>query len=490
MKILDNILRAKIFKTSLRFKVAVAFVLPMILVLVTSSYVQNTREQAELEKQIEASTIQLGDVTLGNLRHAMLLNDKGMVGGMLQSIKKGSTFENIWILDVDSRIAESTNLPDIGTTLRTDRAGCVECHNRPTADRPRIVELHTNGDVLRVVTPIRNELECQACHSAENTNLGVLIIDAPLAEIEEHLRKGQIYDLALSLIAILVMIALAYTMIQWLVVKRVGVLYKSLSAFAGGDFSARVPKTWRTEDEITRLADHFNEIADALARHEKEQRQITIIRQEAVHEERERIARDLHDGLAQLLAYLSAKISATRLLLQQNRTQVADDQLAQMEDAVQKETNEVRAAIIGLKLMGKDSASLFENLTDYVNTSNRLGDLRILFEHGPDVEGARVSPDAEIHLLRITQEAIHNIRKHAIASFARIGLRKEADLLILTIEDDGVGFDTGQSSVWHQPHLGLRTMGERAELIGAAFKVESVPGQGTRVSVRLKIKES
>lgn len=262
-----------------------------------------------------------------------------------------------------------------------------------------------------------------------------------------------------------------------------------MTAFAAGNFKIRIPKIWRTEDEITRLADHFNAIVDTLESHEKEQREIAIIRQEAVEEERERIARDLHDGLAQLLAYLNTKISATRLLLKQRRPKVADEQLAQMEDAVQKETTEVRAAIIGLKLIGKEDASLYENLVDYVTMCNRLDDLRIHFEHSPDVEEVRCSPEAEIHLLRITQEAIHNIRKHASASLAHIGLHKEAGFLVLTIEDDGIGFDTWQSSMWRQPHFGLRTMGERAELIGATFKVESAPDQGTRVSVRLKLKE-
>ena len=490
MKLLDTILRSKFFKTSLRFKVVVAFILPMILVLSVLSYIHNVRELAELESQVESSTIQLGDITLGNLRHAMLLNDNAMIGDILHEIKESSTFESLWIVNLDFRIMESTNPSDIGVTLQTDQAGCVGCHSQSPADRPRVAQLHLEEDVLRVVTPIRNEPACQVCHSAETTHLGVLIIDAPLTYIEEHMREDQIYNSGISLVAILIVTALAYTMIQWLVVKRVGVLYKSLSAFASGDFSARVPKLWRTEDEITQLADHFNEIADALERHEKEQRESALIRQEAIEEERERIARDLHDGLAQLLAYLNTKISAVRLLLKNERPKVADEQLEQIQEAVQRETTEVRAAIIGLKMIGREEASLYENLVDCIDMSNRLGDLRIQFEYGPEVEEVRFSPDAEIHLLRITQEAIRNIRKHASASVARIRLFQEDGFLVLMIEDDGIGFDIWQTGMWRQPHFGLRTMGERAELIGATFKVESAPGQGTRVSVRLKLKES
>ena len=490
MKFLDSLLRTKFFKTSLRFKVIVVFILPMILVLAALFLIHNTREQAELERQIELSTIQLGDITLSNLRHAMMLNDSDMLGGMLQNVRDSSGFERIWIVGLDFRIVESANRSDVGATLQTDQAGCVECHNYPPAVRPRVARVRVNENVLRVVTPIQNDLECQACHLAETAHLGVLIIDAPLAGMEEHIREDQIYNLAISLIGILLVVLLAYMMIQWLVIKRVGVLYKSLSAFASGDFSARVPKPWRTEDEITRLADHFNEIADALERHAKEQREIALIRQEAVEEERERIARDLHDGLAQLLAYLNAKTSAARLLLQQKRVGAADAQLEQIQEAVQRETSEVRAAIIGLKVIGKEGASLSENLAEYIDMSNRLGDLQVQFEHDPQAGEARVAPEAEIHLLRIAQEAIHNIRKHACASLARVHLFQEDGLLVLEIEDNGVGFDTGQASLDRQPHFGLRTMREHAGLIGADFKVESAPGRGTRALVRLKLKES
>jgi len=491
MKLLDTILRSKFFKTSLRVKVLIGFAAPMILALAIFSYVHYIREQKELEEQIQTGTVRLGDMALLGMKNAMLKNDQEVVARIVRTYGTNPSINQIRIVDLEFKIVASGNSEEVGETLSTEQTGCEECHRYSPSERPQVIQLKLGEkeDVLRVVTPIPNEPQCQACHPAENNHLGALIIDAPMQVVFEHIREDQIYNIAISLLSILFVTAILYMLIQWLVIKRVGVLYEYLTAFAAGNFKIRIPKIWRTEDEITRLADPFNAIVDTLESHEKEQREIAIIRQEAVEEERERIARDLHDGLAQLLAYLNTKISATRLLLKQRRPKVADEQLAQMEDAVQKETTEVRAAIIGLKLIGKEDASLYENLVDYVTMCNRLDDLRIHFEHSPDVEEVRCSPEAEIHLLRITQEAIHNIRKHASASLAHIGLHKEAGFLVLTIEDDGIGFDTWQSSMWRQPHFGLRTMGERAELIGATFKVESAPDQGTRVSVRLKLKE-
>lgn len=487
MKLFDKLLRSKLFKASLRFKVMVVFIFPMILILSALSYMHNTREQAELEEQIKTFTMQLGDITLSNLRHAMLLNDSDMIGDIFQNIKEHSTFERIWIVNPDFLIVESTNSLDIGAPMQTDKAGCVECHDYSPADRPRVAQMRINEDILRVVTPIRNDPECQACHSAEDTHLGVLIIDAPLTKITEHMREDQIYNISISLLSILLVAVLAYMLIQWLIVKRVGVLYDYLTAFAAGNFSVRIPKIWRTEDEITRLADHFNAIADALERHQKEQREIVIIRQEAIAEERERIANELHDGVAQLLAYLNTKITTVRLLLTQQNSNKAETQLMQMEDAISKQVAEVRAAIIGLKLMEHGGTGLSQSLKEYVAMYRRLSDCKISLDVGDGVESLRIDPELEIHILRIVQEALSNVRKHASASEVKIKLLLESGEFLLTIEDDGVGFDPWQTSTWKAPHFGLSTMGKRAEKIEASFKIVSEPGKGALVSLRLKI---
>ena len=490
MKLLDKLLRTKLFKTSLRFKVTVVFVLPMLLILSVLSYVHNTREQKELEEQIQMTTIQIGNMALSGMKHAMLRNDQEVVARILRNIGTNPSIKQIWIVNPDFRIVESTNPSDIGQTIQTNQTGCSECHIHSPADRPRVIQLRVGEDVMRVVTPIPNDPECQTCHSAEETHLGVLIIDAPLDEIAEHMQEDRVYNISISLLSILLVTGIAYMLIQWLVVKRVGVLYEYLNAFAAGDFSVRIPKVWRTEDEITRLAEHFNAIANALERHQKEQREIAIVRQEAIAEERERIAHELHDGVAQLLAYLTTKISAARLLLRQRRSKVADNQLSEMEDVVQKQALDVRAIIVGLRLLGQAGTGLVKSLKDYVAMCNRLGELNVLLEIGPGVDSLHIDPETELHLLRIVQESVSNARKHSSATEIRIKISVEDGELFLGIEDNGIGFDPWQIKLWRSPHFGLHTMGERAEKIGASFKVESAHGKGAQVSVRLKLKEN
>ncbi|MBI5839793.1 MAG: HAMP domain-containing protein [Chloroflexi bacterium] len=490
MKLLDKLLRSKLFKTSLRFKVVVAFVLPMILVLSVLSYMNNARVQKELEEQIQMTTIQLGDMALSGMKLAMLRNDQEVVTRIVQNYGTNPSINEIRIVDLEYQVVVSANTEEVGKIFSTDRAGCMECHRYSPSKRPRVTPLKLNEEVLRVVTPVSNEPQCQTCHSADKNHLGVLIIDAPLSVIAEHRQEDQAYNVAISLLSILLVIVLAYMMIQWLVVKRVGILYEYLNAFATGDFSVRIPKVWRTEDEITRLAEHFNAIANALERHQKEQREIAIVRQEAIAEERERIAHELHDGVAQLLAYLTTKISAARLLLRQQRSKVADNQLSEMEDVVQKQALDVRAIIVGLRLLGQAGTGLVKSLKDYVAMCNRLGELNVLLEIGPGVDSLHIDPETELHLLRIVQESVSNARKHSSATEIRIKISVEDGELFLGIEDNGIGFDPWQIKLWRSPHFGLHTMGERAEKIGASFKVESAHGKGVQVSVRLKLKEN
>jgi len=491
MKIIDKILGAKLFKASLRFKVMIVFVLPMILVLSAFSYIHDARERKEMEEQTQKSTVQLGDMALSGMKNAMLRNDRDAISRILRNIGTNPAIKQMKIVNSGFLVTVSTDPAELGLTLQTSNTGCIECHGLSPANRPRVIDMKIGQDIMRVVTPISNEKECQTCHPAtSNTHLGVLIIDAPLSDIEAAIAEEWRYNLSMSILSTLVIGTLAYLLIQWLIVKRVGVLYTYLNMFAAGDFSVRIPKLWRTEDEITRLADHFNNIADSLERHEKEQREIVIVRQEVIAEEREKIAHELHDGVAQLLAYLTTKIAAVQLLIHQHRVETADDHLSQMDEAVRNQATDVRSMIAGLRILEQAGTDLTKSLENYVTTCNRLSDLKISLETGPGINGLHIEPETEIHLLRIVQESVSNARKHSAATEVKIRVLRDGNVLSMEIEDNGIGFDPWQLTVSHSPHFGLRTMGERAEKIGATFKVESVPQKGTRVFVRLPLQEN
>jgi signal transduction histidine kinase len=206
-----------------------------------------------------------------------------------------------------------------------------------------------------------------------------------------------------------------------------------------------------------------------------------------IAEERERIARELHDGLAQLLGYVTTKAMAVRLMLENGHMEAANQHLFQLEEAARELFVDVRQAILDLKVTGQTGAGLSETLTGFTAQFSRLSGLPVEVASDPGVESLSLTPEVELQLLRIAQEALANVRKHASATRAQISLQIREGVLALTVSDNGKGFDPDQVQTPHRPHFGVSTMRERAEAIGAEFDLHSELGAGTRVTVWLPI---
>ncbi len=144
---------------------------------------------------------------------------------------------------------------------------------------------------------------------------------------------------------------------------------------------------------------------------------------------------------------------------------------------------EVRQSIFGLRTMVTRSLGLVPTLAEYLHDfSQQSGvavDLRI-----SDEGQIRLSPDREVQLIRIIQEAHTNVRKHAEARHASVTLDATPEGLGVTIADDGRGFAPAEVRARGRESFGLQTMEERAAAAGGCLRVESAPGEGTRVVVR------
>ncbi len=202
----------------------------------------------------------------------------------------------------------------------------------------------------------------------------------------------------------------------------------------------------------------------------------------AVAEERERIARELHDSVAQVLSYAQIKSAAARRLLQQGSTEAAGNQLLQLEQAAKEAYADAREAILGLRTTVRPGRDLAAALKDYLHRFGAQTGLSVELDIGKPEE-ARLSPEAEHHLLRIVQEALANIRKHAQATRAWISFDPNGSTVRVVIEDDGRGFDPSQLRPTPQPRFGLHMMRERAEAVGGRLEVRDRPGGGSRVIV-------
>jgi signal transduction histidine kinase len=200
----------------------------------------------------------------------------------------------------------------------------------------------------------------------------------------------------------------------------------------------------------------------------------------AIVEERSRIAREMHDGLSQILGYLGLQLQTIQLLIDQGNLVQAMAELQKTQDNVRLAHADVRENILSLRTTLSGSAGLIPALQEYLcEFGIQTGiEAQLFDETGGMVE---LSPLAEVQLVRILQEALTNVRKHAQAGQVHVRLRRDNGFLLVQVYDDGQGFVI--PAVERQAHFGLDTMRERAEAVGGRLKIESAPRQGTELSL-------
>jgi signal transduction histidine kinase len=192
----------------------------------------------------------------------------------------------------------------------------------------------------------------------------------------------------------------------------------------------------------------------------------------------------MHDGMAQVLAYVNTKAQAVKEFLRQGRAEEAAAQLEQLAAAAREVYSDVREGILALRTpMGPDR-SLAEALRGFLERWEEQSGISSELTMDRDV---CLPPGHELQLLRIVQEALSNIRKHSGAGSAWVELRHADRELRVRIEDDGSGFDPQARTGSGLPRFGMAIMRERAQAIGGSLHIESAPGRGTRVSVEIPL---
>jgi signal transduction histidine kinase len=214
----------------------------------------------------------------------------------------------------------------------------------------------------------------------------------------------------------------------------------------------------------------------------------------AVGEERVRIAREMHDGMAQVLAYVNTKAQAVREFMVRGRHDEAREQLDQLAEAARQVSIEVREGILALRTEVSRERSLSVVLAEYVERWRGREEIEVHLDVDPEV---RFPGIVELQLLRIVQEALSNVRKHARAENAWVRLaRVKRGSVVLEVRDDGRGFDpafTDERGGERLPRFGLAIMQERAQAIGGTIEFDSQPSRprgGTRVRVELPYPET
>ena len=202
--------------------------------------------------------------------------------------------------------------------------------------------------------------------------------------------------------------------------------------------------------------------------------------------ERERLARELHDGLAQSFAAAHLQASIAKLSLTQGATAEVAECLDDILDTTLQAETDARDYLLAAKTVVAPGRTFFPALREHLQRFSRQYGLPVELSVPPELEEHGLAPAIEVQLLRIIQEALSNVRKHACADHVRVCLSIAEQLLRVAIIDDGLGFDP-VTLVSAGGGYGLRAMRERAEALSGSLTVSSRVGQGTEVVALLPL---
>ena len=202
-------------------------------------------------------------------------------------------------------------------------------------------------------------------------------------------------------------------------------------------------------------------------------------REAAVAQERTLLAHELHDSIAQSLAFLKIQLQLLRGAVQRQQPGQVEQALEELDGGLRESIGDVRELLVHFRTRTNTDdiePALHQTLQKFQQQSGVSTQLDI------QGEGLPLAPDVQVQVLHVLLEALSNVRKHARASQVRLQVRK-GQVWRFAVRDDGQGFDASQQP--DDTHVGMKIMRERAARIGAQVTVETVPGQGTTVSLTL-----
>ncbi len=208
-----------------------------------------------------------------------------------------------------------------------------------------------------------------------------------------------------------------------------------------------------------------------------------------IHAERDRIARELHDSLAQVLGVIHLQLRSLEARAKDEASLGIADELSALAETADEAYSDVREAILGLRETVREDDGLEGSLREYLRKYSRQTGIAANLTCDGDTRRA-LSPRSEVQLLRVVQEALTNTRKHAGASRVSVKIDCLERGVTLTIADDGVGFDPSIVSSSMEGGFGLASMRERVEVIGGRLDVHTAANQGTTIIVRLAVEDT
>lgn len=218
---------------------------------------------------------------------------------------------------------------------------------------------------------------------------------------------------------------------------------------------------------------------------EQQKQHLKLLEQQkalSILNERARLGRELHDGRAQICNFLGLELETFHFLLCDGQTEKAIKQVDKLREIIKDLNIDIRESIVGLNKMTAPNHNFALTLREYVEWYEKTTGIatELIFPSQP--VDSLFSDSAKLQLLRIVQEALTNVRKHAKARRVKVQIDNTGNQVTVLIADDGCGFDTTGIS-GKQKSFGLQIMAERAKEAGGRFEIATQPGAGTKVVV-------
>jgi NarL family two-component system sensor histidine kinase LiaS len=322
--------------------------------------------------------------------------------------------------------------------------------------------------------------------------VGGAILNSRLLPVGDIKLQGEQAVIVAGLFFLLALVIHAFLIYQESkrIKKRLGDVTAFTAVLARGNLAYRMDIL--EKDEIGRVAGELNRLAETMENQVASLQRLADYNEEltgkvhsaAIIEERQRLARELHDAVSQQLFALTM-LSEAVLATMEAGTEPDQDQVRDIAGLAAQVQQEMRALLLHLRPVQLDGETLAEGLESLANELEKKSGLAFeisLYSLPPLARGV------ENHLFRIVQEALANILRHAEAGKVGINLFAKSGELFLQISDDGKGFNPLQEK---KASYGLKTMRERCEEIGGQIKITSREAAGTRIDIRipLKVKE-
>jgi signal transduction histidine kinase len=229
-------------------------------------------------------------------------------------------------------------------------------------------------------------------------------------------------------------------------------------------------------------------LLDQVTRHERELQELSTRLIRAQEEERGRLARELHDEIGQALTAMSINVAEIEKRLSPGPKSALRDRLAETAALVEQTSEQISALALDLRPSLLDDLGLVSALRWYVSRyTERMGiDVQV---EAVDL-AKRLDREVETALYRVVQEALTNVARHARATRVRLRLERKVSSVLATIKDNGRGFDAQELNGRTAPERGAGLLGmrERVTLLGGSFRLASIPGGGTELSVEIPLR--